>query len=199
MPTSFAKLQSITCPKCSKNFEDETWLIIDPSEKPDLVEKIKSGILNKVTCPKCGAQSSPSNPLLVFRRDKDPHIFYIPSEDVKSRKEFKQDVEKLLKQLRTNLGDEWRDSWEQNMQTTSHRFLWAELSDNKVSTLEQQAKVEMEHLYQDDPETFQMMAKMFQSNQLQAVMAFTEAETWEETVQVIEQNPQLLSDEAKSF
>lgn len=203
MTNSFSKTQSIVCPQCSETFEAETWLIVDSSELPDVMERISDGTVHTISCPWCGSQGEQDSSLLIFRRVKSPHLFYIPAQNL-TPKDFERDAMALLKTLKASLRLEWRDDWEQGMLTTSYRFISAELSDNRPAAFQEQARAEMEDLQRKDPEAFQQLVKVLQMTKqnpalVQQMQAFIQADTLQETRQAVEQNPRLLSEEGQSL
>jgi hypothetical protein len=45
----------LTCPGCGKTFTAEIWLIVDTAERPDLLERTRTGSLHHLPCPHCAA------------------------------------------------------------------------------------------------------------------------------------------------
>ncbi len=66
MPISYAEQAPVTCPECGHEFTADIWLIVDASERPDLIERARDGTLHRVTCPRCGHTWDVDAPLLIF-------------------------------------------------------------------------------------------------------------------------------------
>ena len=90
MPCSFARTTQLTCPQCKLSFNFETWLIVDTSERPDLLERVIQGSLHTSLCPNCGREIDKDDALLIFRPDDEPHLVFSPARQ--SSKEDSQQV-----------------------------------------------------------------------------------------------------------
>jgi hypothetical protein len=64
MERSFAQAIDLTCVGCGQAFTSDIWLIVDATERPDLVARIADESLNVVVCPHCGTQHPVEAPLL---------------------------------------------------------------------------------------------------------------------------------------
>ncbi|OQX65647.1 MAG: hypothetical protein B5M51_00115, partial [Anaerolinea sp. 4484_236] len=72
MTNSYAQTAQLECPNCGQAFDAEIWKIIDVSERPDLVEKIRAGSLHTIPCPKCGHVGGVDVSLLLYRPEEEP-------------------------------------------------------------------------------------------------------------------------------
>ncbi|MBI5965469.1 MAG: CHAT domain-containing protein [Chloroflexi bacterium] len=111
MSHSFAQFSFVPCQKCRKNFPTMgLYVIVDVAERPDLLEKIHSGTLHIFTCPHCGREGQVNAPLLVFRKDADPHILFSPALRT-SQEESQYHASSLIEKLKDSLGTSWEDDW----------------------------------------------------------------------------------------
>jgi hypothetical protein len=78
MPISFAEPLELTCPRCGRPFEAETWLVVDARERPDLVARILDGSLHDVHCPHCGQDGQAPAPALYHNRPARRVLFAVP-------------------------------------------------------------------------------------------------------------------------
>ena len=51
MSISFSHQQEVKCPQCKRQFRSELWIIIDATERPDLLARCHNGTIFHVTCP----------------------------------------------------------------------------------------------------------------------------------------------------
>ena len=70
---SLAQSRSVSCLRCGQGFEAECWLIVDSSQRPDLLSRIREGTLNAIACPYCGPGQL-DGPLPVYRADSLPGL-----------------------------------------------------------------------------------------------------------------------------
>ncbi|WP_287910895.1 hypothetical protein [Chloroflexus sp.] len=100
--------------------------------------------------------------------------------------------------LRERLGDAWRDEWvAQGLIGVPRSFLAAALSDDPEAVLRQI----IEQLREEDPASYRQLEEA--SRQIakvaplvQMLNEFITANTWNESQRIVEQHPELLSDEA---
>src|SRR5205807_4732514 len=77
---SFSQVTPLTCPECGREFHAEVWLIVDGTERPDLLERARAGTLHAVACP--GGHTAVLNaPLLLFLPERDPPLLFSPAEN----------------------------------------------------------------------------------------------------------------------
>lgn len=65
MPRSQSEIADLQCPACGASFRSEVWLIVDRSERPDLVAQILDGTLHRACCPVCRVEGAINHPLLL--------------------------------------------------------------------------------------------------------------------------------------
>lgn len=65
MPRSQSDTADLLCPACGTAFRSEVWLIVDRSERPDLVARILDGTLHRARCPGCHMEGAINHPLLL--------------------------------------------------------------------------------------------------------------------------------------
>lgn len=64
MPISYAEPVSLTCPRCQTPFINDTFIIVDGVERPDLVARILDDTLHDARCPSCQQVGRVPAPLL---------------------------------------------------------------------------------------------------------------------------------------
>lgn len=86
------------------------FVIVDVVERPDLLEKIRNGILHNFPCPNCGREGQVNAPLLVFRQNANPHILFSPALRT-SQEESQYHASSLIEKLKNSLGASWQADW----------------------------------------------------------------------------------------
>ena len=115
MPNSFTTTAHLTCPECGQAFQAAVWLIVDSSERPDLLEEARAGTLHSLACPHCGQVNRVAAPLLLYRpelldgRLSDTPLIFVGGTDGDA--ETEQQAAQLLGMLADSLGERWRDGW----------------------------------------------------------------------------------------
>ncbi len=99
-----------TCPRCKQQFRTEVWLIVDTAERPDLLERIRSGSLHALPCPHCGHQAMADAPLLLYRPGETPPLLFSPARGTTTEQDREQ-AAGLVGALRERLGAAWQDEW----------------------------------------------------------------------------------------
>ncbi len=114
MPASYAEQASLTCSDCGHTFTADIWLIVDASERPDLVARAREGTLHRVTCPRCGHAWDVDVPLLIFTPPdlgvNRPPVLFSPAQQT-SAEQDQEHAAALVTRLRDALGERWRDEW----------------------------------------------------------------------------------------
>lgn len=64
MSISYPETIPLTCPRCGTTFTNETYIIVDGVERPDLVQRILDDSLHNTECPNCGQTGRVAAPLL---------------------------------------------------------------------------------------------------------------------------------------
>jgi CpXC protein len=101
---------NLTCPKCQAAFSAPLWVIVDTSERPDLLERIQQGALHHLACPQCSYALRIDAPLLLYRPGQDPVLVYAPAQSTPAA-ETQEHAGALLDRLHTSLEDGWQDAW----------------------------------------------------------------------------------------
>ncbi len=215
MPNSYAQTANLTCPNCQKPFQAEIWLIVDAAERPDLLQLIQQGRLHDVACPTCGPFGQADAPLLIFL----PAAFHLPGGDGSGARlifssvrqanprQSVQQENQLLTHLVQSLGDAWQDAWLEQITEMPRDQLpgaFVHGPEAPADNMEQKIAAELERLRQEDPQAYQQLQE--QARQLakalpliQTLQQFSQAKTWDESQRVVEQHPELLSDETDAL
>ncbi len=64
---SLPQYPDTTCVRCRSLYTPELYVIVDVRERPDLVQRIKDGVIHCAICPHCGVVMDFGMPLLVYR------------------------------------------------------------------------------------------------------------------------------------
>jgi CpXC protein len=67
-----------TCSACSHRGTVDTWLVVDVTERPDLVESISDGSVRRFACEACGTRQASTTSLLVGRPGQRPELLWAP-------------------------------------------------------------------------------------------------------------------------
>ena len=110
MTISYQKEQNTVCPACGASFVMRNWLIVDYSERPDLIKIEQSNRLHKFSCPNCSETLQSEAPLLIYWTDISPPLLFSPSESA-SKGQSERHAEQLVVLLAKSLGSAWRDEW----------------------------------------------------------------------------------------
>jgi hypothetical protein len=78
MNISYAEAIPLTCPRCGTPFVNDTYIIVDAAERPDLVAKIIAGTLHDAACPNCGEAGRVPAPLLYHNRERERVLLAVP-------------------------------------------------------------------------------------------------------------------------
>lgn len=107
---SIASITELTCPECGNTFTAEVWLIVDATERPDLLERIQDGAIHDFSCPHCGHTGTLNAPLLIYQPSDDIVLLFSPSRSTTAEQDQKQ-VSGMVEELRISLGSEWCEEW----------------------------------------------------------------------------------------
>jgi CHAT domain-containing protein len=110
MSNSFANKVELMCSKCQQAFSADVWLIVDANDRPDLIDKICAGKLHDIPCPHCGVANPVDAPLLLFRANGTPALFYSPGRNTSPEQNRAQGM-LLVEILRKQLGTAWKSEW----------------------------------------------------------------------------------------
>ena len=161
MPTSSSQTATLTCPDCGHTFDAQIWLIVDAAERPDLLDRARTGTLLDIPCPHCGHTGQVDAPLLIFLPDDEPHLTFSPAEQTTAEQNMEQ-ANSLLGLLHQRLGPAWRDEWMQSVATVPHHMLPAVLGDDPEAAmreLEATVAAEVERLRREDPDRYRELEK----------------------------------------
>lgn len=186
MAISYAQSAPLSCPSCGQSFEAEVWLIVDVGERPDLRERLASGLLHQVICPHCGHAGMIDAPVLVFlpdvvgatgtvERSDTPSgitggpspqpgpspLLFSPAQGTTAEQDREHGAG-LVTMLAQRLGDAWREEWvAAGLRMVARNVLPAALSDDPETALRlaaEQAAAELERLRQQDPAAYEEFA-----------------------------------------
>lgn len=76
MPNSYIHESEYTCYACGETTPFKIWLIIDVTEKPDLLQQVKDETLQDVVCPACGESIRADLPLLLYFPGDEPRFLF---------------------------------------------------------------------------------------------------------------------------
>lgn len=110
MAHSYADTNEFNCPQCGDSFAADVWLVVDITERQDLLQRIRDRSLHTFTCRKCPTQAVVNAPLLIYRPDKQPALIFCPDPHT-TPKQFDQDLSGLVGVLRGRVEDISQDSW----------------------------------------------------------------------------------------
>jgi hypothetical protein len=80
MSISYAEAVHLTCPHCHIPFSNDTYIIVDAEERPELVAQILDGTLHNTVCPNCGQTGQIPAPLLYHDRLNERVLLAVPAE-----------------------------------------------------------------------------------------------------------------------
>lgn len=146
MDSSFCKETSRVCSHCSHASKVSIWLIVDTSHHPDLYEAILMETLHKVICPHCHSSEHVDAPLLLYRSDEAPHLFFSPPQET-TVEEDENLLFDLTNKLRSHLGPIWQDAWLKQVQFVSQQELVGRLFEQ-----ESEHAHELEYVYEQKPD-----------------------------------------------
>ena len=76
MINSWCENAIYTCYSCEEKSSVSYWTIIDVSEKPDLLERVRNWTIHEVICPNCGESYYPDLPLLLYFPGDEPRFLF---------------------------------------------------------------------------------------------------------------------------
>ncbi|HZD69918.1 MAG TPA: CpXC domain-containing protein [Actinomycetes bacterium] len=111
---SFPQYPPTRCVNCGAAYTPELYVIVDSSERPDLIERIKDDILHCAICPQCGVVMAFGMPLLVYRPGESVPVMYSPAPGANPAQREEHAI-MLLSALRDRLGPKWSDRLERGV------------------------------------------------------------------------------------
>ncbi|HRQ38253.1 MAG TPA: CpXC domain-containing protein, partial [Chloroflexota bacterium] len=209
MTHSLSQTATLTCPQCGQPFTADIWLIVDASERPDLLDRIRAGMLHDLPCPHCNHEGDVDAPLLLYRPSETPPLLFSPAQQT-SQEQDQEQVAGLLRILHDALGDTWQAGWLENLPVVLRPLLPAALSDDPEAAMQQvaaQVEQELERLRQENPAAFAELQAAAQQQMgdeddeavpplLNTIQQFIQVETWTESYRFVQAHPELLDDEA---
>ncbi len=78
MNISYAEPVPLRCPRCGTEFVNDTYIIVDAAEHPNLVDKIMDGTLHDTVCPNCGETGQIPAPLVYHNRERERVLLAVP-------------------------------------------------------------------------------------------------------------------------
>ena len=110
MEISFSHSETLTCRQCSRKFDGAIWLIVDTTERPDLLERLRKGTLHDLVCPNCKVVTQVDAPLLLYRPNETLPLIFSPAQKTTAEQSYEQETI-LLGVLCKRLGNSWKDDW----------------------------------------------------------------------------------------
>ena len=105
MPNSKVQESDYTCYACGEITSVQSWFIIDASERPDLIEKVKDETIWEVMCASCGEAIYSDLPLLLYFPEDEPRfLFSSRMRDGSGYPEFL--IESMFNELVEKTGDQ---------------------------------------------------------------------------------------------
>ncbi|SLK00916.1 CHAT domain-containing protein [Arthrobacter sp. P2b] len=170
MTNSSAERIEKQCPTCGATAVADVWLIVDESERPDLVRSLRDDVLHGVSCTNCGSDVGQIDaPVVLYRPQREPAVLFFPAKQT-SAEEDHENAFFLLTKLRDALGDTWRDEWLQPLNSVSQemaRFILSEAAESLHPT---------------------EVGALFHT-----VLQFTNTKSWNDARALIQEHPALLS------
>lgn len=191
MSHSFAQQLEIDCLECGMNFLADVYMIVDVVERPDLLEMMRNGTLHQVSCPQCGHLILLEVPFLMFHPDEVPHMVVIRAAGT-GREWNKQQGLGFVRRLKESAGVGWRDEWFNgglgSMRDQAMLAAWLSgESETAMQKLPEQQALEAARMKTEDPERYYQ--NLF--------YALVNAQDIDWKREIMENNPDLLSDEAQ--
>jgi len=90
--SSYRQPVPYTCSACSHRGAVDTWLVVDVTDRPDLVESISDGSIRRFACEACGARQTATTSLLVGRPGQRPELLWAPepgADQARSQEQFR--------------------------------------------------------------------------------------------------------------
>ena len=171
---SFSPDVPARCTACGESFNPELYVIVNASERPDLMELIKRDIIHCAICPHCNVIMTFGMPLLVHRPDETVRIIYSPVPGA-SESQRDQHEDMLFHTFRERLGESWEDS------LTKHIYL--------ADRAELSSVVDLNLDLVPGGRNFQSMRDVLNR--------YMSCATWEESLDVIQSHDILLTREAE--
>jgi tetratricopeptide (TPR) repeat protein len=171
---SFSPDEHIRCAGCGESFNPELYVIVDTSERPDLVELIKKGTLHSAVCPHCNVILQFVMPLLVYRPGETVPVIYSPVPGA-SESQQEQYEDMIFHIFRERLGESWDDG------LANHIYM--------VGRADLSSVVDLNLDLTPDGSNFQSMRN--------ALDRYMSCATWEESLAAVESYDILLTREAE--
>lgn len=163
MVNSYSEKINLQCPSCKKNTAENIWMIVDISERPDLLEQLMLGTIHDLTCSLCGEPlDKVAAPLLIFCPNARPKLMFSPTPQTVDKEEAEQHFWWLVNRLRSKLGDNWRDEWvESGVMNVAREFLPDFLADGESA--ERRTKEIAQFFEQLTEEQRQLFIQLYQN------------------------------------
>jgi len=172
---SLPQYPSVTCVNCVGTFAPELYVIVDVTERPDLLKAIRDDILHCVLCPHCSTVIAVGLPLMVYRPQESVRILYSPWPDATPAQQHEH-LDALFAHLRRRLGRRWNDG-------LTRRIFLAERSELPVV-----GACDLDLLPGGGDQTLR-----------DAMLKFFGCRTWEQARALVQAQPVLLRPEAAVF
>lgn len=174
MSNSLAYHIRLACDFCDQSIEFDCWFLVDGAARPDLIEKAQAGTLHDCVCPHCFHVNRINSPLMLYRPQQTPVLLFSPA-DGSEHAENRKQISRMCGTLRKNLGDQWDESW---------------FSGGVIAVLRNHLPAV---LYGSSPYLQGQEVRNVRPGEL--LQELIDADQWEGTRKVIEENPDVLTDE----
>ena len=186
---SYSQRIPLNCPSCGQIFDSELWLIIDTVERPDLVVRICDETIHNATCLYCSELRTVDLPLLIYQPNMGasgyPSLLFSPVSTADLEK-TRQHMGFLVHQLRQSLGDEWQDAWIATGIPVVPRSDLAEVFGGEATMALPDAGEEKDYAAEE-------------VRLLGMLLRFVNAHNWESSLKILEQSPDLLSEQTDAL
>lgn len=169
---------TISCPQCQTDIVVVIWQVIDLATEPDLRRRFLQGEINVFDCPNCNAQGKLDVPMAVYDPAAGQVIFYIPDDP--------QITPQIIGQVQADLGNALMHNWFGPYPD----YLFKPRLIRDLMELSQMLVAEETNELEDNNVT-QARQQLYDT-----IWAFIEVETWTDSQYIVENYPDLLSDDA---
>ncbi len=190
----------VTCSNCGEVFIFDVWTVVDVSERPELLEKMREGTLHEVICPRCKQSLGyPDSPILIYRPDDRYGMIFSPARFATAEQTVTH-VKELLDYARQNIGEIKQTDESKLKVVYAERDLLPDILAPGAEPVEYQPP---ENIAADEKGAFPAREDAQQSvldpSLLQAIRNLMIAPTRAATREILEQHPDLMTDEVSAF
>jgi tetratricopeptide (TPR) repeat protein len=202
-PRSKSEVVEVACDSCQHSFSAETWVIVDAGERPDLAAQCRDGTIHDVECSRCGRACSADAPLLYH--DGEAEQLILAAQASTTADEDRAANSRLLEDLYPRLADSWDRDYMDNTRVVPgtvglkmllggqdpgaaiRGMLEQVLGDADTPELARDRLDQLSQVLEGDPHDATL---------LETAWSFVRAKSWTSSKQILDDNPELLTDEA---